>query len=177
MRELILLIAAVSFSGCRPLAVTPTPDGGSGRPPPTLPGPGVYVLQRVKGMGLPADLKPAGRYSVFERVLGGRLYLTPEHEYDMTVCGDIVDSVGRVVNPSFGGGEGKYWATGNQIYFSDPVTDGPVDSVAVRVRPDTVEVVGDLFVRDRASELPQHLPVVSVVCRAVRAQHDVRTPN
>lgn len=177
MRRLIPVIALATVTACQPPTVSPTPDGSAARPPAELPEPGVYVLQRVRGVNIPADFRPPGRYSVFARVLGGRLYLTPQHEYDMIVCSDAVDSAGRVLNPGFGGGEGKYWAAGGKIYFSDPITDAPPDSTAVRVRADTVEVVDNAFVRDRMRELPQRLPTVRDVCQSVRASIGSRSPG
>lgn len=178
MRRLILLIpiALATLWACRPPAVTRAPAAAVGQPrAAALPEPGVYVLQRVRGLALPADLKPADydprRGGYFERVLGGRLYLTPERDYQMIVCADVVDSAGHVANPSDGGnGAGnKYWTAGGRVYFSSPIADGGLDSIAVRVRPDTVEVVGNVFTRDRASVLPPYPLIASVICRAVRA--------
>lgn len=176
MRRVILPITLAALSACRPPAATQAPTAAVDRPrAAALPEPGVYVLQQVKGVALPADIKPPGYDSrlgyTFERFLGGRLYLTPERDYQMIICEDLVDSAGRVPNALDGGGGGgnKYWAAGGRVYFSNAIADGPLDSIAVRVRPDTVEVVGNLFTRDRASVLPQFLPIADVVCRAVRA--------
>lgn len=180
MRRMILSIpiALAALSACRPPAVTPSPAEAVGQPPAAaLPEPGVYVLRRVKGMAVATDLKPPEhdprRGSNFvERVLGGRLYLTPDREYQTIICADMVDSAGRVLpDPSDrgNGGGNKYWAVGGRVYFSNPIADGGLDSTAVRVRPDTVEFAGNLFTRDRASILPQFPQIAEVICRAVRA--------
>jgi len=177
MRRVMLVIALVTMTACQPPTLTPTPDGAAAGPATALPEPGVYVLQRVRGTSIPADFRPPGHYSVFGRVLGGRLYLTPQHDYEMVVCSDAVDSAGRVLNPGYGFAEGKYWATGAKVYISDIVTDAPPDSTAVRVRADTVEVVDNAFVLDRTRELPQRLPTVRDVCQSVRTSIGSRSPG
>jgi len=184
MRRVFLLISipitlAVP-SVCRPPAVAPAPDGAVGQPRAAnqsapLPEPGVYVLQRVKGMALPADLKPP-EYDVrrgsnlFERVLAGRLYLTPDRDYQTVICSDLVDSAGRASDQPTGlGGEGnKYWSAGGRVYFSDVLADALPDSIVVRVRGDTVEFAGQLFTRDRAGVLPHFPVIVAIVCQSLR---------
>lgn len=178
-------IALAALSACRPPATTQPPTGAVGPPQSVaqaaaqvarLPEPGVYVLQRVKGLALPADLKPP-EYDVrhgsnlFERVLAGRLYLTPDRDYQTVICSNLVDSAGRASNQSTGlGGEGnKYWSAGGRVYFSDVLADALPDSTVVRVRGDTVKFAGQLFTRDRASVLP-HFPVIAaIVCQSLGA--------
>ena len=183
MRRVFLSIpiALAALSACRPLAVAPSPAGVVGQPRAAtqsapLPEPGVYVLQRVKGMALPADLKPP-EYDVrhgsnlFERVLAGRLYLTPDRDYQTVICSDLVDSAGRASDQSTGlGGEGnKYWSAGGRVYFSDVLADALPDSTVVSVRGDTVEFAGQLFTRDRASVLPHFPVIVAIICQSLRA--------
>lgn len=175
-------IALAAMSACRPPTVAPSPAGDVGQPRAAapsarLPEPGVYVLRRVRSLALPADFKPP-EYdprrgsNFFERVLAGRLYLTPNLNYQMIICADVVDSAGRVLpDPSDrgNGGGNKYWAAGGRVYFSNPIADGGLDSTAVLVRPDTVEYYDRLFTRDRASVLPPYPPIASDVCRGIRA--------
>jgi hypothetical protein len=127
-------------------------------------------------MALPADLKspdydPRRGSNFFERVLAGRLYLTPDREYQTVRCADLVDSAGRASNQPTGlGGEGyKYWSAGGRVYFINVLADALPDSIVVRVRGDTVEFVGQLFTRDRASALPHFPVIVEIVCRSLRA--------
>jgi hypothetical protein len=189
MRRVALLIpiALVALSACRPPAVTQTPArvvvGQS--PAAALPEPGVYILQRVKGMALPADLKPP-EYdprrgsNFFERVIGGWLYLTsdgPYHRYQTIICADLVDSTGRAPETmDRGPSEGRYWAAGGRVYFSVPITDAMPDSSAVRVHGDTVEFVRWIYVLDRTAVQPRNL-IPAYICPAVRAslERDART--
>jgi len=176
MRRVILEIpiALAALSACQPPAATQPPTGAVGQPPVAaqsarLPEPGVYVLRLAKGLPLPADLKPRGAYDSYERVLAGWLYLTPDSIYRMMICADLVDSTGRVPNTLDGGpSEGRYWAAGGRVYFSDPVTDAMPDSIPVRVHGDTVEFVRDVYVRDRSSVIPRSL-VAAFICAPVRA--------
>jgi hypothetical protein len=158
----------VLFSSCRPPQSVPQPA--------RLPEPGVYVLRRVSGLPLPADLKPPDYdprrgSNFFERVLAGRLYLTPDRDYQTVICSDLVDSAGRASNQSTGlGGEGnKYWLAGGRVYFSDVLADALPDSTVVGVRGDTVEFAGQLFTRDRGSVLPHFPVIVGIVCQSLRA--------
>lgn len=192
MRRVFLLISIpitlAVLSVCRPPAVAPAPAGAVGQPRAAtqsarLPEPGVYTLQRVRGMALPADLKPP-EYDVrhgsnlFERVLAGRLYLTPDRDYQTVICSDLVDSAGRASDQSTGlGGEGnKYWPAGGRVYFSDVLADALPDSTVVRVRGDTIEFVGQLFTRDRTSVLPRFPLIMEVVCRGIRASLERGAP-
>ena len=179
MRRVILQIpiALAALSACQPPAATQPPTGAVGQPPVAaqsarLPEPGVYVLRLAKGLPLPADLKPRGAYDSYERVLAGWLYLTPDSIYRMMICADLVDSTGRVPNTLDGGpSEGRYWAAGGRVYFSDPVTDAMPDSIPVRVHGDTVEFVRDVYVRDRSSVVPRSL-VAALICAPVRASSE-----
>jgi hypothetical protein len=178
---LLILIMLVAVSACRPPAVAPSPAGEVGQPRAAassvrLPEPAVYVLRRINGLPLPADLKPPDYdprrgSNFFKRVIAGRLYLTPDGDYQTVICSELVDSAGLASNESSGeGGKGnKYWAAGGRIYFSNPIADGGLDSTAVQVRPDTVEYYDKLFTRDRASVLPQFPVIVEIVCRGIRA--------
>lgn len=187
MRRVItsISIALAALSACRPPAVAPSPAGVVGQPHAVaLPESGIYVLHRVNGMVLPADLKPP-EYdprrgsNFFERVLGGRLYLTPDRDYQMIICADVVDSAGRVLPDASDRGNGrgnKYWAAGGRVYFSNAIADEGLDSTVVEVRPDTVEFVGKLFTRDRSSVLPPYPPIASDVCRTIRASLERGAP-
>lgn len=169
-----LLGVLVFLAACRSPAAAP-PAGAAGMSQAArLPEPGVYVLQRARGLALPADLEPPGfdprRRGYFERILAGRLYVTPEGGYQTIICADLVDSAGRVPNP-MDRGEGwgrRYWASGGRVYFSNIIVDGPVDSIAVRVRGDSVEFVDNVFVRDRTSVAPRY-PLTDYVCPTARA--------
>lgn len=179
MRRVFLSIpfALAVLSACRPPGATPASgEAVAQRAAADLPEPGVYVLQRVNGLTLPADLKPPDYdprrgSNFFERVLDGRLYLTPDRDYQTVRCADLVDSAGRASNQPTGlGGEGnKYWSAGGRVYFSDVLTDALPDSTVVRVRGDTVEFARQLFVRDRAKVLPHFPVIVEIVCRSLRA--------
>jgi len=184
-----LLGLLMFLSACRPPAATQPPTGVVGRPQSVsraapdsgpqsarLPEPGVYVLRLAKGLPLPADLKPPDYdprrgSNFFERVLAGRLYLTPDREYQTVICSDLMDSAGRASNQSTGlGGRGnKYWLAGGRVYFSDVVADALPDSTVVGVRGDTVEFAGQLFTRDRGSVLPHFPVIVGIVCQSLRA--------
>jgi hypothetical protein len=180
MRRLILLIpiALAALEACRPPAGAQSPAGVVGQPraaalPTALPEPGVYVLRLAKGLPLPADLKPSDydprRGGYFERVLAGWLYLTSDSIYKIMICADLVDSTGRVPNTmDRGPSEGRYWATGGRVYFSEQVADGPQDSAAVRIHGDTVEFVRNVYVRDRSSVIPRSL-IPLYICAPVRA--------
>jgi len=186
MRRVFFLsipIALAALSACRPpAAVTSTPAGVVDQPRAVaLPEPGVYVLRRVRGLPLPADLKPPGydprRGGYFERDLAGRLYLKPDGDYYTLICADVVDSAGRVPNTLDGGGSGgRYWVAGGRVYFSDPVTDALPDSIAVRVQGDTIEFARNLYVRDRtislAAAFSRGPPLPEYVCPAVRASSE-----
>jgi len=178
---LSIAIALAAMLACRPPTVAPSPSGEGGKPRAAaqsarLPEPGVYVLQRIRDLPLPADLKPP-EYdprrgsNFFERVLAGRLYLTPDRDYQTVMCSNLVDSAGRASNQSTGlGGKGnKYWLAGGRLYFSDVLADALPDSTVVRVRGDTVEFAGQLFTRDRGSVLPHFPVIVEIVCRSLRA--------
>lgn len=181
--------ALVCVAACHPPAATQPPAGAASRPRASaLPEPGVYVLERVRGMALPADLRPtgpyqpAGGYKSFKRVLAGWLYLTPDSSYDRyyrryhpynryqtMICADLVDSTGRVAESMDGGpGEGAYWVAGGRVYFSVPVTDAMPDSIAVRVQGDTVEFGREVYVLDRTAVRPRNL-IPSYICPAIRA--------
>jgi hypothetical protein len=179
----------VFLSACQPPASTQPPTGAvrqpqsarhgepaSKQPSARLPEPGVYTLRRVRDLPLPADLKPPDYdprrgSNFFERVLAGRLYLTPDRDYQTVICSDLVDSAGRASNQSTGlGGEGnKYWLAGGRVYFSDVLADALPDSTVVGVRGDTVEFAGQLFTRDRGSVLPHFPVIVGIVCQSLRA--------
>jgi hypothetical protein len=177
-----LLGSLVFLSACRPPATTQAPTGAVDQPESVsraaprsrpqsvrLPEPGVYVLRLAKGVPLPADLMPRGAYDSYERVLAGWLYLTPDSIYKIMSCADLVDSTGRVPNTLDGGpSEGRYWAAGGRVYFSDPVADAMPDSIPVRVHGDTLEFVRDVYVRDRTSVIPRSL-VAAFICAPVRA--------
>jgi hypothetical protein len=170
---LLITIALAALSACRLRTVTQAPAGAVASQPraASLPEPGVYVLQRVNGMALPADLKPGGVYNYFERIVAGRLYLTPYRDYQTVICADLVDSAGRATNQPTGlGGEGnKYWSASGRVYFSNVLADALPDSTVVMVRGDTVEFAGQLFTRDRASALPHFPVIVGIVCRSLRS--------
>lgn len=170
MRRVILPIALAVLSACRLPTVTRAPTEVIGQPRvATLPEPGVYVLQRAGGMALPADLKPGGVYNSFERVLGGWLYLTPDSIYKTIMCADLVDLAGRPPSTmDRGPSEGRYWAAGGRVYFSDPVTDALPDSIVVRVQGDTVELVNKVYVLYRTAVQPRSLIPV-YLCAPVRA--------
>ncbi|HWG33790.1 MAG TPA: hypothetical protein VN650_06450 [Gemmatimonadaceae bacterium] len=140
--------------------------------PARLPAPGVYALMRVRGLAIPADLKPSGAYNLFERVIGGRLYLTPDSIYHTIICADLVGSTDKGPNTMDRQSEGRYWAIGGRVYFSDPVTDAMPDSIAVRVQGDTIEFAPDLYVRDQKSSLAAAFlrgpPIPAYVCAPVR---------
>lgn len=127
---------------------------------------------------LPADLKPHGVYSHFERILAGWLYLTSDgsyHRYQTLICADLVDSAGRVPNAlDRGPSESRYWAASGHVYFSDLITDAMPDSIAVRVRGDTVEFVRNVYVLDRAAVQPRNL-IPALICPAVRESLQVRS--
>jgi hypothetical protein len=189
-----LLGLLMFLSACRPPAATQAPTRAVDQPQSApqagpqaetqskqqsarLPGPGVYVLRRVSGLPLPADLKPPDydprRGGYFERDLAGRLYLEPDGDYYTLICADVVDSAGRVPNALDGGANGgRYWAAGGRVYFSDLVTDALPDSIAVRVQGDTIELVRNLYVRDRtislAAAFSRGPPLPESVCPAVR---------
>ena len=154
----------VLLSSCRPPQSVPQPA--------RLPAPGVYALMRVRGLAIPADLKPSGAYNLFERVIGGRLYLTPDSIYHTIICADLVGSTDKGPNTMDRQSEGRYWAIGGRVYFSDPVTDAMPDSIAVRVQGDTIEFAPDLYVRDQKSSLAAAFlrgpPIPAYVCAPVR---------
>lgn len=173
MRQMILPVTLALLAGCQPPgAKRASPEEVDLLQAAELPEPGVYVLQRVKHLGLSADLKQSGydlrRGSGFERVLGGRLYVTSDSIYRTIFCADAVDSLGRVANRTDRGpGEGRYWAAGDRVYFSLLVTDGPQDSAAVGVHGDTVRFLGHTWVRDPKIPQPRY-PSIDFICRAVR---------
>ena len=192
MRRVFFLsvpIALAALLACRPRAVAPSPAGVVGQPRAAaqsarLPEPGVYVLRRVSGLPVPADLKPPDYdprrgSNFFERVLAGRLYLTPDREYQTVICSDLMDSAGRASNQSTGlGGRGnKYWLAGGRVYFSDVLADALPDSTVVGVRGDTVEFAGQLFTRDRGSVLPHFPVIVGIVCQSLRASRGWAHPG
>src|SRR6185312_11135188 len=184
-----LLGSLVFLSACRPPATTQAPTGAVDQPQSVsqagpqskqqsarLPAPGVYALMRVRGLAIPADLKPSGAYNLFERVIGGRLYLTPDSIYHTIICADLVGSTDKGPNTMDRQSEGRYWAADGRIYFSDPVTDAMPDSIAVRVQGDTIEFARNLYVRDRKSSLAAAFsrgpPLPEYVCPAVRASSE-----
>lgn len=192
MRSVLLALpfAPLWLVACHHPAVTPAPAADAGQPGAAtqsagLPEPGVYILRRIKGNEVATDLKPSEHKvthgsNFFERVIAGRLYLRPDREYQTIVCADMVDSAGRVLpDPSDrgNGGGNKYWTAGGQVYFSNPIADGGVDSTAVRVRPDTVEFAGQLFTRDRSSVLPPYPLIAGDICRSIRASLVARQPS
>jgi hypothetical protein len=181
-----LLGSLVFLSACRPPATTRQQTGAvdqpqsvsragpqSGPKPARLPAPGVYALKRVRGLALPADLKPSGAYNLFERVIGGRLYLTPDSIYHTIICADLVGSTDKGPNTMDRQSEGRYWTAGGRIYFSNLIVDGPPDSIAVRVRGDTIEFAPNLYVRDQTSSLAAAFlrgpPIPAYVCAPIRA--------
>lgn len=182
MRRVILQIpiALAALAACRPPAATQPPTGAVGQPPVAaqsarLPEPGVYALSRARGLPLPADLKPkpGEPYSSFERVLAGWLYLTPDSIYKTVICSDLVGSTDKGPNTMDRQTEGRYWTAGGRIYFSTLIVDGPPDSIAVRVRGDTIEFAANLYVRDQTSSLAAAFlrgpPIPAYVCAPVRA--------
>lgn len=186
-----LLGLLMFLSACRPPAATQPPTGAvdqpqsvsraaprSGPQSARRPEPGVYALKRVRGLALPADLKPSDydprRGGYFERDLAGRLYLKPDGDYYTLICADVVDSAGRVPNRLDGGAiGGRYWAAGGRVYFTELLTDALPDSIAVRVQGDTIEFARNLYVRDRtislAAAFSRGPPLPEYVCPAVRA--------
>jgi hypothetical protein len=180
-----LLGSLVFLSACRPPATTQAPTGAVDQPQSVsqagpqskqqsarLPAPGVFALMRVRGLAIPADLKPSGAYNLFERVIGGRLYLTPDSIYHTIICADLVGSTDKGPNTMDRQTEGRYWTAGGRIYFSALIVDGPPDSIAVRVRGDTIEFAANLYVRDQTSSLAAAFlrgpPIPAYVCAPVR---------
>lgn len=186
MRRVLVAINLAALTACQPSAAARAPAGVGDRPgPAALPEPGVYVLEQAHGLPLPADLKrrgydPRRGDNFFERILAGWLYLTTDSgypQYQTIICADLVDSAGRVPNTlDRGPAEGRYWEAGGRVYFSDPVADGPVASIAVRVHGDTVEFARDVYVRDPTAVRPRNLIPVSI-CAAVRGPERARTPG